>query len=86
MKYIPLLGFKRRCIIVSGELLVPKFIYFAGSPGASGQRFWKIWELFVLLPILLHSNRSRVLSAGTAMEQLVRMLVKFREWIFDTWN
>ena len=84
MKYIPLLGFKRRCIIVSGELLVPKFIYFAGSPRASGSG--NIWELFVLLPILLHSNRSRVLSAGTAVEQLVRMLVKFREWIFDTWN
>ena len=41
MKYIPLLGFQRRCIVVSGDLLVPKFIYFAGSPRASGQRFWK---------------------------------------------
>ena len=51
-----------------------------------GKGSGKIWELFVLLPILLHSNRSRVLSAGTAVEQLVRMLVKFREWIFDTWN
>ena len=33
----------------------------------------------------MHSNRSWVLSAGS-VEQLVRMLVKFREWILYTWN